>query len=414
MAWRTAFENDTVIRLQAVSVRYRVPRERVATLKEHAIRLAQRRLTAQDFFALRDVNLDVMRGQVVGLIGKNGAGKSTLLKVIARVLRPTQGRVWVKGQVAPLLEFGAGFHPELTGRENVFLNGALLGFSRAQMNEKFARIVEFAELGDFIDAPLRTYSSGMVARLGFAVATDIEPQILILDEVLSVGDAAFQKKSFERIQSFRASGATILFVTHNLDAVKKMCTRAVWLDQGRVVADGSPEAILDQYLARDQVQEAHRLADQLEREPQTRWGTRQIEITRVRLTDAHGAEKTIFQTGDTLVLHLDYLAHHPIAAPVFGMAIHRQDGLHVAGPNTAFDGLTLPTLQGAGSISFTLARLPLLEGLYTISVAVVNQDDSEMFDYHDRAYPFRVENDPSTQGERYGAIALRGEWTLNA
>lgn len=413
MAWHTAFESDDVIRLQDVTVRYRVPYERIATFKEQAIRLVQRRATSADFFALRGVNLRLKHGEVVGLVGKNGAGKSTLLKVIARVLRPTQGQVWVKGRVAPLLEFGAGFHPELTGRENVFLNGALLGFTRAQMRAKFDRIVEFAELNDFIDAPLRTYSSGMVARLGFAVATDVEPEILILDEVLSVGDAAFQKKSFERIQAFRASGATILFVTHNLDAVKAMCTRAIWLDQGRVVAEGSPDAMVNQYLGRDQVVEAQRLATQSQREPETRWGTRQIEITRVRLADAHGKGQTIFQTGDVLALHLDFHAHCAIPAPVFGMAIHRQDGLHVSGPNTAFDGLVLPTLEGAGTISYTITRLPLLEGLYNISVAVVNHDDTEIFDYHDRAYPFRVVNEVSATRERYGAITLRGEWKLN-
>ena len=195
--------------------------------------------------------MQIHRGEVVGIIGRNGAGKSTLLKVMGRVLSPTHGRIVMHGRVAPLLEFGAGFHPELTGRENVFLNGAILGFSNAQMEEKFNRIVDFAELWDFIDAPLRTYSSGMVARLGFAVATDVDPDILILDEVLSVGDTAFQKKSAERIQSFRAHGATILFVSHDLAAVEAMCDRAFWLDHGKVVAEGSVSSVLYRYLQRD-------------------------------------------------------------------------------------------------------------------------------------------------------------------
>ena len=247
MDWRTVSDRDTVMRLDNVSVRYRVPRERVASLKEHAIRWLQRRTPSDEFWALRDATLNVQCGQIVGVIGKNGAGKSTLLKVIARVLRPTTGRVRIAGAIAPLLEFGAGFHPELTGRENVFLNGALLGFTRAQMKEKFKRIVDFAELWEFIDAPLRTFSSGMVARLGFAIATDAEPDILLLDEVLSVGDSAFQRKSFERILSFRASGATIIFVSHNLDAVKSLCERAIWLERGRVVADGQASAVVDEY-----------------------------------------------------------------------------------------------------------------------------------------------------------------------
>jgi ABC-type polysaccharide/polyol phosphate transport system ATPase subunit len=198
------------------------------------IRRLQRKVQNRDFWALREVNLCVNRGEVFGLVGHNGAGKSTLLKLIARVLRPTEGRVVVRGQVAPLLEFGAGFHPELTGRENVFLNGALLGFTRQEMEEKFKRIVDFAELWDFIDAPIRTYSSGMLARLGFAVATDVRPDILIIDEVLAVGDEAFQRKSSERMQSFRDQGATILLVSHNMATIEAMCRRAAWLDHGQL------------------------------------------------------------------------------------------------------------------------------------------------------------------------------------
>jgi lipopolysaccharide transport system ATP-binding protein len=402
---------EEVIRLDGVSVRYRVPHERYATLKEHAIRTLQRRMRYDDFWALRDVNLQIRRGEVVGIIGRNGAGKSTLLKVISRVLHPTTGRVRLRGRIAPLLEFGAGFHPELTGRENVFLNGAILGFSRAQMEAKFQDVVGFAQLGDFIDAPLRTYSSGMVARLGFAVATDVEPDVLILDEVLSVGDAAFQKKSAERIQAFRASGATILFVSHSLEAVKTMCTRAVWLEHGRLVAEGTAESVVHQYLERDQTVEAERLSAQMQLGLANRWGTRRIEIVRVLLTDAAGKEQTIFQTGDALVLHLDYVAHEPIPSPVFGVAIHRQDGVHITGPNTAFAGLNLPRLEGSGTVVYTIPTLTLLDGFYHISAAVVSQKNDETLDYHDRVCSFRVDNQNATLRERYGVLTLQGEWT---
>lgn len=403
---------EQVIRLDGVSVRYRVPHERYATLKEHAIRTLQRRMRYDDFWALRDVNLQIRRGEVVGIIGRNGAGKSTLLKVISRVLHPTTGRVQLRGRIAPLLEFGAGFHPELTGRENIFLNGAILGFSRAQMESKFQDVVDFAELSDFIDAPLRTYSSGMVARLGFAVATDVDPDVLIVDEVLSVGDAAFQKKSFERIQAFRASSVTILFVSHNLDAVQSMCTRGIWIDHGRIIADGTAESVVRQYLDRAQAVESQRLRAEAVPTSEQRWGTRRVEITRVRLTNGKGEEQAVFQTGDSLVLHIDYQANEPTPAPVFGMAIHRQDGVHVAGPNTAFAGLTLPTLEGTGTVTHTIPYLQLLEGLYQISVAVHNQADTEMYDYHDRAYSFRVVN--GSVREKYGMMTLRGEWKLNA
>jgi len=235
------------ILMESVGVRYRAPNERIATFKEYLIRWLQRKIRHRDFWALREVNLTVFSGETVGLIGHNGAGKSTLLKLIARVLRPTTGRVVVKGRVAPLLEFGAGFHSELTGRENVYLNGALLGFSNQEMEEKFNRIVDFAELWDFIDAPLRTYSSGMSARLGFAVATDVKPDILIIDEVLSVGDEAFQRKSAARMQEFRDQGATIILVSHNMAIIEQLCHRAVWLDHGRLMEAGEVNAVIKAY-----------------------------------------------------------------------------------------------------------------------------------------------------------------------
>jgi ABC-2 type transport system ATP-binding protein/lipopolysaccharide transport system ATP-binding protein len=237
-------DRGEAIRLENVGVRYRVPTERIGTFKEYIIRRLQRKVRNREFWALKGVNLSIYRGEVFGLIGQNGAGKSTMLKLMARVLRPTEGRVVVKGQVAPLLEFGAGFHPELTGRENVFLNGALLGFSRRDMEEKFDRIVDFAELWDFIDAPMRTYSSGMWARLGFAVATDFQPDVLIVDEVLAVGDEAFQRKSSARMQEFRDQGATILLVSHNMNTIAAMCHRAAWIHHGQVMAlDSAGEAI---------------------------------------------------------------------------------------------------------------------------------------------------------------------------
>lgn len=403
--------DETAIRLENISVRYRVPHERYATLKEHTIRLLQRRVQYDDFLALREVSMTMRRGEVVGIIGRNGAGKSTLLKVIGRVLRPTRGRVLIRGRVAPLLEFGAGFHPELTGRENIFLNGAILGFSRAQMQAKFDRIVDFAELRDFIDAPLRTYSSGMVARLGFAVATDIEPDVLIIDEVLSVGDAAFQLKSAERIQSFRATDATILLVSHNLASVEAMCDRAIWLERGQIVAEGAASSVVRQYRGDDTRAEAKRLAEITKPAPTQRWGTGRIEIVAVRLKNARGEAATIFETGEALILEMDYHAHDAVSSPIFGMAIHRQDGVQITGPNTAFAGLTLPTLEGKGTVTYTVPYLPLLEGLYQVSVAALNHNDTEMFDYHDRCYSFRVINSQNRIRERFGMLTLHGEWT---
>ena len=239
--------NEPIIQLENVSVSYRLPSERIGTFKEYAIRKLQRKIRIEKFWALTDISLQVNRGEVFGLIGNNGAGKSTMLKVISKVLKPTKGRVVVYGKIAPLLELGAGFHPELSGRENVFLNGALLGYSRDEMEEVFDEIVEFSELDQFINSPVRTYSSGMHARLGFAVATAHMPEILILDEILSVGDEAFQKKSRDRLQNFQRNGSTVLMVSHALDTMIGMCDRIAWIDHGKTQKIGEPQEVIAAY-----------------------------------------------------------------------------------------------------------------------------------------------------------------------
>jgi ABC-2 type transport system ATP-binding protein len=240
---------EVVLKLERASVVYRVTKDRVSSFKEYAIRRVRREVMHEEFWALRDVDLELRKGEVFGLVGRNGAGKSTLLKVIAKVLRPSHGRVWVKGHVAPLLEMGAGFHVELTGRENIFLYGSLLGHSRAVMESKVDRIVDFAELKEFIDVPLRTYSTGMVTRLGFSIATDIQPDILIVDEILGVGDEAFQRKSRDRMMSFCEGGTTVLLVTHNSKLMRSMCSRAMWLDRGETKIIGPADEVADAYHA---------------------------------------------------------------------------------------------------------------------------------------------------------------------
>lgn len=246
--WPRAWEGaEVVIRLENVFVEYIAPRERITSFKEYIIRLIQRRVRHEEFKALRNVNIEVRQGEFFGIIGRNGAGKSTLLKIISRVMKPTGGRVWVKGRVAPLLELGAGFHLELTGRENVYLNGTLLGYTHAEIGALFESIVEFAGLKDFIDVPLRSYSTGMAVRLGFAVATATRPDILIVDEVLAVGDEQFQEKCSARMTEYRQSGTTILFVTHDSKLALRLCDRVTWLDRGEVRLNGDPMMVIDRY-----------------------------------------------------------------------------------------------------------------------------------------------------------------------
>jgi ABC-2 type transport system ATP-binding protein/lipopolysaccharide transport system ATP-binding protein len=236
-----------VIELDKVTLRYRIPRERILSLKEYTIRKIQRRVAYDDLEAVKDVDLKVEAGERIGVIGRNGAGKSTLFRVISRVLPPSDGRVRVVGRVAPILELGLGFHGELTGRENVMLQSALLGYSRAETRQRLDRIVEWAELQDFIDAPTRTYSTGMSARLAFAVATDVDPDILLVDEALAVGDERFQRKCHDRMETLRGRGKTFMLVSHSLGTIRENCDRVVWLHYGRVVRDGDVASVTDAY-----------------------------------------------------------------------------------------------------------------------------------------------------------------------
>lgn len=244
---QTVLTDDYDVSMQGVSVQYRVPRERFSGIKEYAIRWLKRRLEYEEFWAVRDVSFQVHRGEAFGIIGRNGSGKSTMLKVIARVLTPTSGRVITRGRIAPLLELGAGFHPELTGRENVFMNSTLLGRSQKETEQLLPEIVDFAEIEDFFDAPIRTYSTGMIARLGFSVATALRPDILLVDEVLSVGDGYFQEKCLNRMNSFRSLGTTIIIVSHNMNTLQSFCDRALWIDHGLMKAIGNVNEVIEQY-----------------------------------------------------------------------------------------------------------------------------------------------------------------------
>ncbi len=404
---------SAALQLENVAVHYPTARAQTATLKEYVIRLLQRRIHRGTFWALRDFSLSVPRGQVIGIIGRNGAGKSTLLKVIGRVIRPTQGRVVVRGRVAPLLEFGAGFHPELTGRENVFLNGAILGFSRTEMQAKFQRIVDFAELWEFIDAPLRTYSSGMVARLGFAIAMDAEPDILILDEVLSVGDVEFQRKSSERIHDFQKRGVTILLVSHNLDVISGLCEHAVWINEGQCAASGTTVDVIAAYTADMLNRQMQRTTQPLvpgQLSPGS-IGT-PLQILDVRFVGSDGAARQAFMTGETLIARISYRATQRVPAPVFGIAIHRSDGVHVSGTNTRLGSFPIAWIEGDGQVDFILTQLPLLTGDYDFSVTVHDATLTIPFALLHRRFRFTVNAPDVNLG--VGILALTCDWAHRA
>ncbi len=240
-------ELNLSIKIKKVGVEYHIPTDHVNNIKEYSIRLLQGKIERKKFWALKDVNLEIKQGEMFGILGRNGAGKSTLLKVISRVLVPTEGDVWISGVVHPLLQLGAGFHPELTGEENIFLNGAILGHTKKEIYEKIDEIVDFSEIADFIESPLRTYSSGMKARLGFSIATAWMPDILVLDEVLAVGDVAFQQKCNERMREFHERGSTIIIVSHSPNTITNLCEKAIWLDHGRIISGGDSAEVSEQY-----------------------------------------------------------------------------------------------------------------------------------------------------------------------
>lgn len=404
-----------VIRFQNVSKRFVLHREQRNTLQERLTGFLRPQTGTEAFWALRDVSFTVDAGESLGLIGHNGAGKSTALKLLTRILEPTSGTVHMQGRVSALLELGSGFHPDLSGRENVFLYGSLMGIGRRAMEERLDEIVEFADIGNFLDMEIKHYSSGMYTRLAFAVATAVDPDILITDEILAVGDEAFQRKCMDRIYSFRRAGKTIVFVSHALETVRSLCDVAVWLDHGEPRAVGPAGQVIDAYLADVNRQERERLAhsrdqafDAVDSLGRLRRGSYDIEITSVELFDSSGATSDVFYTGEPLTVRMHYDARQPIDNPVFGIGLHHENGLWLAGPNTDVDRFSVPRVQGSGSIDYTIRALPLLSGRYLLSVAVVDATQLHTFDHHDRSYGLVVQNRGGR--ERYGIISLPGEW----
>jgi ABC-type methionine transport system ATPase subunit len=294
------------------------------------------------------------------------------------------------------------------------LNGTILGASKQDVDSRLDRIIEFSGLGDFINAPVRTYSTGMIARLGFSIATDVRPEILVVDEILGVGDAEFQTKSYERIQGFQRDGTTILLVSHDLGSVEAMCSKGMWLEHGQIIKSGTAKSVIDQYLQRNKDKESDRLASVTIAQDNQRWGSRKAEIISVQLVDENNEPITVLQTGQILNVKIHYNFHEDINNPIFGMAIHRHDGVHITGPNTSHKGLKRNIKKGSGVINYTIKNIPLLEGLYHISVAITNERDTEVFDYHDRAYPFRISNRMNEAVESYGLMTLNGKWQFES
>lgn len=405
---------SAVIEFDKVSRQF-VRRQNASTIQERFMGLIRGLPSAEAFWAVRDVSFAVEEGQSIGFVGHNGAGKSTVLKLMTRVLEPTSGRVTTSGRIAALLELGSGFHPELSGRENVFLYGSLMGFSRKEMLRKLPEIVEFSEIGPFLDTEVKHYSSGMYTRLAFAVATAVDPDILITDEVLAVGDEAFQRKCIERIYGFRRAGKTIVFVSHALDVVRSLCDVAVWLDHGEMKAYGKATEVVDAYLAAVNARERAEIEQRTVEDPEQsmrdrmRRGTREVEIVRVQLLDQHGNERVTFRTHEPLTIRIHYVAHQRIERPVFGVGINHESGPWLTGPNTGFDQYHIPVIEGPGMVDYHIPQLPFLGGRYLVSASATDHTQLHEFDVHDRMYPLVVHSDGISQ--RYGMFFIEGSWS---
>jgi ABC-type polysaccharide/polyol phosphate transport system ATPase subunit len=390
------------ISVEDVSRTFRVRANEAATLKELVIRRG--RGPAEEVQALRGVSVHVEPGEAVGLIGRNGSGKSTLLRLIAGIIRPTAGRVAAGGRVGSLLELGAGFHPDFTGRENVFLNGTIYGLRRREIEERFDEIVAFAELEDAIDRPVRTYSSGMYMRLGFAIAAHLDADALLLDEVFAVGDEAFQRKCFGRISAFKQRGGTIVFVSHDASAVERLCERTVFLQRGEKVYDGPTREALSRYrrALADEVDPAERAAGLRE------WGTGEAAIVEARLVGEEGAERQQFLAGEPLALRVRVEAKAGLAPPLLQLELRDDSGALVAGDAVDTSELGWDGGSGERLLRYRVASLPLADGRFHLRLGLSERAGGRQLHWLDDALTFLV----YPAGEERGVVRLRGSWSL--
>jgi ABC-type polysaccharide/polyol phosphate transport system ATPase subunit len=394
---------DSAIRVNEVWKNFRLYHERNNHLKAAILR--GRRARYEEFWALKGVDFEIPHGATFGIIGSNGSGKSTLLKCMARILYPNKGSISVSGRLCALLELGAGFHPELSGRENVFLNGAILGMSKKDIEKRFDEIVEFAGIETFIDSPVKNYSNGMQVRLGFSIAANVEPEILLIDEVLAVGDQNFQRKCGEKIESFRAEGRTIILVSHGLSQIEQLCDQTAWLEKGVVRKIGNSVDVISEYTGESLATQAREGG-----EIGTRRGNGAVRVNAVRLSDPQGAETTSFKTGDRMKIDIEYEAQRLLDDTVFSIRINTLHGNEVWTSNSRRHGQYIERLRQSGTVSLDIPELPLLEGTYDISVLVTDKTEQRIYDWLDRQIRFDVTSGLNPDG---GIFTIGSKWAVD-
>lgn len=411
MSTDDSITSDSVISVRNVWKSFRVYHQRAHTLKET---LLVRRSAYDEFWALKDISFEVGKGEMLGVIGPNGSGKSTLLKCLARILTPNAGAIEVRGTQSSLLELGTGFHPELSGKENIYLAGSILGLHRDEIDNEYESIVDFAGVGDFIDTPVKNYSSGMLARLAFSVAISVDPEILLVDEVLAVGDEAFQLKCYERITDLRSQGKTVVFVSHSLDAIRRLCSSVLWIEKGIVIAHGRAEEVVGEYLEKVQAEDAH-AHHAWHDDGLGRPGTHTIRLTDFETLDGDDDPNGRLRTGDPATLRIHYECDEPADPVVVTIKINRvDDGMCIAG----FNSLTTPLKQplaleaGSGHIDYAIASLPLWHGNFSVTIAAGDELGTVIYDRRNDAFSFAVVAGNFPAGD--GLVLIDGEWRHTA
>ncbi len=390
------------IKVKNVSKSFSIPRERRESLKSYFLN-PFRKTRLEKFHALKSISFNIQKGEFLGVIGENGSGKSTLLKIIAEIYVPDKGEVEINGKVVPFLELGVGFNPELSGRENIFLNGTILGMKRKYLERKFDDIVNFAELHDFVDLPLKNYSSGMQVRLAFSIAMQTKADIYLLDEVLAVGDVNFQEKCLEKINELISKDVTIVFVSHSLDTVKSFCTRAIWIDDGKIKSVGSAEKVVSDYI--QSINKETEKKKTKEKPQKAKRIIKKVEFLK------NGKTSYYFKTGDKFTARIHYYSDKKIEKPIFGVAIYRDDNTHITGPNTKASKFKIKQISKKGSIDYIIEKLPLKNGHYLFSVGIFNWENTQMYDFSDKEYSFKVKG--GKQDTPYGIIYLKHQWAIN-
>ncbi len=423
---------ENAIEVKNICKSFKLYYDKGTTLKEKV--LFKKRRAFEERRVLDDISFSVRKGEAIGLIGHNGCGKSTTLKLLTRIMYPDSGSIEIQGRVSSLIELGAGFHPDMTGRENIYTNAAIFGLTKKEIDKRVNDIIAFSELGDYIDNPVRTYSSGMYMRLAFSVAINVEADVLLIDEILAVGDANFQIKCFNKLREIKAKGTTIVIVSHSLGQIEQICERTIWIHDGKIKREGAPRDVHPEYLdfvitghmegarTQEEAQEIQESVDAIcetkdhkeeindgnqEEVNRTRWGNQNATITKIEMLDKEGRSSNVFRVSEPFSIKINYTVKEKVEDAVFGIAIHRLDGVHCYGVNTWLDGKSNIILDTDRSIEFKVCEMPLLPGQYTLDVAI-EKTPGIPIDYYTRCLTFEVCSDEKD----VGLVKFRHEWII--